>query len=212
MTTRDAILDGALHVMQTRGLARTTTKEIARASGYSEATLYKLFTDKVELFLCVLNERLPRVGIVRDGPRGIVGTRTVRENLETMAVEIDSFYAMSMPIAMSLFSDTELLARHRDGVYARGSGPEAVTTAVAEYLNLERAVGRVAAQAPIEGTALSLVGACMHHAFLLRFGDTMATDTDGPTASNRETPAGGATEEFAASTVAALLPALVPQR
>ena len=44
MTTRDAILDGALEVMRARGLARTTTKEIARASGFSEATLDKLFT------------------------------------------------------------------------------------------------------------------------------------------------------------------------
>ncbi|HEX4258089.1 MAG TPA: helix-turn-helix domain-containing protein, partial [Streptosporangiaceae bacterium] len=44
--TRDRILDAATHVMRTRGFARTTTKEIARAAGYSEATLYKHFQDK----------------------------------------------------------------------------------------------------------------------------------------------------------------------
>ena len=57
--TRDRILDAAAHVMRTRGFARTTTREIARAAGYSEATLYKHFQDKTDLFLAVLKERLP---------------------------------------------------------------------------------------------------------------------------------------------------------
>ena len=60
--TRDRILDAAAHVMRTRGFARTTTKEIARAAGYSEATLYKHFLDKTDLFLAVLKERLPSLG------------------------------------------------------------------------------------------------------------------------------------------------------
>src|ERR1700760_4013925 len=60
--TRDRILDAAAHVMRTRGFARTTPKEIARAAGYSEATLYKHFTDKTDLFLAVLKERLPSLG------------------------------------------------------------------------------------------------------------------------------------------------------
>ena len=60
--TRDRILDAAAHVMRTRGFARTTTKEIARAAGYSEATLYKHFQDKTDLFLAVLKERLPSLG------------------------------------------------------------------------------------------------------------------------------------------------------
>ncbi|MGH3995405.1 MAG: helix-turn-helix domain-containing protein, partial [Pseudonocardiaceae bacterium] len=37
MSTRDRILDGAAEVMRTRGLANTTTKEIAKAAGLSEA-------------------------------------------------------------------------------------------------------------------------------------------------------------------------------
>ena len=41
MSTRDRMLDAAAHVMHTRGLSRATTKEIAKAAGYSEAALYK---------------------------------------------------------------------------------------------------------------------------------------------------------------------------
>src|SRR4029453_8294230 len=51
------ILDSAMHVMHARGLARTTTREIAQAAGLSEAALYRHFTVKSDIFLCVLAER-----------------------------------------------------------------------------------------------------------------------------------------------------------
>ena len=59
LSTRERILTAAEEVMRTKGLARSTTKEIARASGFSEATLYKHFANQEELFLAVLGERLP---------------------------------------------------------------------------------------------------------------------------------------------------------
>jgi AcrR family transcriptional regulator len=43
---RVRILDAAHELMLTLGLARTTTKEIARAAGCSEAALYKHFASK----------------------------------------------------------------------------------------------------------------------------------------------------------------------
>jgi AcrR family transcriptional regulator len=171
MTTRDAILDGALEVMRTRGLARTTTKEIARAAGFSEPTLYKFFVDKVDLFLCVLAERLPRVTVVSDGISHLVGTGNVAENLRSMGIEIERFYAASLPIAMSVFSDVNLLARQRKAVHERGAGPEIIIKRVADYLRAEQAGGRINDSAPVEGAAGALVGACMHYAFLARFND-----------------------------------------
>jgi AcrR family transcriptional regulator len=192
-TTRDAILDGALQVMRTKGLARTTTKEIAAAAGYSEATLYKLFADKVDLFLCVLSERLPPVSVVREDPAGLVGAGTVTGNLQRIAAELERFYRASLPIAMSLFSDTELLTRHRQAVRDRGTGPEVVTTRVAAYLRGEQAAGRIAASAEVTGAATALVGACMHAAFLTCF--TGESPSPGP-----------------ADFVTALLPGLLPLR
>lgn len=196
MTTRDAILDGALEVMRTRGLARTTTKEIARAAGFSEATLYKLFADKVDLFLCVLAERLPRVTVVSQGVTGLVGQDSVASNLTMMAAEIERFYEASLPIAMSLFSDVDLLTRQRETVYERGAGPEVIVHRVAGYLRGEQAAGRVGAAAPVDGAATSLVGACMHHAFLRCFNARPPDDAD--------------LSAFAGSVVAAILPGLRP--
>jgi AcrR family transcriptional regulator len=67
VTARERFLDGAAEVLRSRGFAAATTKEIASAAGLSEAMLYKVFRDKVDLFLGVLTERLPRVALVRDG-------------------------------------------------------------------------------------------------------------------------------------------------
>jgi AcrR family transcriptional regulator len=199
-STRDAILDGALHVMQTRGLARTTTKEIARAAGYSEATLYKLFDDKFDLFLCVLFERLPTISVADDDPASLAGTGSVAGNLQRIVVELIGYYRAVLPIGMSIFSDSDLLARHRDAVRTHGPGPERVTEGVRAYLAAEQGAGRVAATAPIAGTAMALAGACMHEAFLWCFNG----DGEDVAAAEGSPPV----DAFAAEVVAATLPAL----
>jgi AcrR family transcriptional regulator len=198
-STRDAILDGALHVMRTRGLARTTTKEIARAAGYSEATLYKLFDDKFDLFLSVLAERLPTVGVVRDGAANLAGS--VAGKLHQIVVEMTGFYQAVLPIGMSIFSDSDLLARHRAAVRMHGTGPESVTDGVRAYLAAEQAAGRIDPAAPIDGAAMALAGACMHQAFLWCF--------DGEVG-DAATQGSARVDAFAAGVVAAILPALSP--
>jgi len=200
-STRDALLDGALHVMQTQGLARTTTKQIARAAGFSEATLYKLFDDKIDLFLGVLFERLPTVAVTDGDAANLVGTGSLAGNLHRIAVEMTGYYRAVLPIGMSIFSDSDLLARHRDAVRTRGPGPERISGGVVDYLAAEQAAGRVAAAAPIAGAAMALVGACMHAAFLWCFNGEAGVVPD------REPPPVSA---FAAEVVAAILPALDP--
>lgn len=193
-TTRDRILDGAAEVMRTRGLAHTTTKEIARAAGYSEATLYKLFTDKVELFLCVLTERLPSIGLVRDELSARVGNNTVEGTLREAVEQILAFYTASFPMSASVFADADLLARHRDGVLSRGAGPAKVNQAVADYLRAEQRAGRVGPRARPDAIASALVGACFQRAFLQAF--------------TGESPTEEQQRRFTADLLATLLPGL----
>lgn len=174
MSTRDRILDGAAEVMRTRGLANSTTKEIARAAGLSEAMLYKVFRDKVDLFLGVLTERLPRIAVLSDGPAG-QGTAA---GLRQLAAELLSFYLESFPIAASVFSDPDLLTRHREAVRERGAGPHLLVEGVAAYLSAEQRAGRVAPTARPDVVAELLVGACLHRAFLVRFAGETATPAD----------------------------------
>jgi AcrR family transcriptional regulator len=170
MSTRDRMLDAAAHVMRTKGLARATTKEIAKAAGFSEAALYKHFADKTELFLAVLKERVPN-----DFPARLaaleVGRGDVRETLVDIAGAAMDFYRDTFPIAASLFSEPALLAAHREALAARETGPQFVPQTLARYLEAERALGRLPADLDPRSAAELLLGACHYHAFLGYFTD-----------------------------------------
>jgi AcrR family transcriptional regulator len=172
MSTRDRMLDAAAHVMRTRGLARATTKEIAKEAGYSEAALYKHFRDKTDLFLAVLNERAPNTLATLLGQLGQrVGQAVVRETLEDIARAAIAFYRHNFPMAASLFSEPRLLAAHRQALRERGTGPARVGEAVAGYLSAERDLGRIRSGADPQAAAALLLGACFQHAFLSHFAD-----------------------------------------
>jgi AcrR family transcriptional regulator len=178
-TTRDQILDAAAHVMHTLGMARTTTREIAHAAGLSEAALYRHFADKAELFLCVIGERLPQlVATLRDLPAR-VGKRTVRSNLEDIARVALRFYDETAPMALSLFSEPELLARHQEHLRGKEGGPHRSIEALAGYIRAEQHQGRISQRADPEAAASLLLGACLGRAFLRRFtGDQQTPDAD----------------------------------
>ena len=165
MGTREKIVEAAERVMRERGLARTTTKKIARAAGYSEGTLYKHFESKEDLFLAMLAERFPSfVALVEELPAR-VGRGTVRETLEEVATNALAYYGEIVPMAASIFSEPALLARHREGLRKRGAGPRMINEELAAYLEAEERLGRVREDADPEAAAAMLLGACYQRAF-----------------------------------------------
>ncbi|WP_166845846.1 TetR/AcrR family transcriptional regulator [Isoptericola sp. BMS4] len=168
MSARERILDAAATVLRERGLARATTKEIARAAGCSEALLYKHFADKQELFLGVLHERAPRL----DGPDDVArtaGTGTVSENLTDLVRRLLAFYAQSFPMAASILGSPELLAAHRAGVRRLGAGPAEPALRLQAYLDAEAARGRLPDDVDTAATARTLAGAALFEAFLATY-------------------------------------------
>src|ERR1700722_5676264 len=99
LTTRDQILDAALQVVHSQGIARATTKEIAQAAHLSEAALYRHFSDKSDLLMCVIGERLPQLVATLKDLSNRVGKRSVRTNLEDVARLAVLFYAETAPMA-----------------------------------------------------------------------------------------------------------------
>lgn len=164
MAARERILDAAARIMREQGIVKATTKEIARAAGCSEGLLYKNFAGKHELFVAVLEERLPRpfAGIAP-------GDGDVVENLERATTGLIEFFAEGFPIAAALFGDRELLATWRTQSDARGGGPDVPQRLLIEYLRAEQADGRIRADADPEAISALLVGAALHEAFLASF-------------------------------------------
>ncbi|MEU6593927.1 helix-turn-helix domain-containing protein [Streptomyces sp. NPDC046881] len=162
---RVRILDAAHELMLTVGLARATTKEIARAAGCSEAALYKYFDSKEELFVRVLTERLPRLTPLLDSLVAGTGRGTLEENLTEIARQAALFYEQSFPIAASLYAETQLKRRHDDALRTLGSGPHLPLEGLDAYLRAEQAAGRVRADADTYAAASLLLGACAQRAF-----------------------------------------------
>ena len=195
-STRDRILDAAADVMTRLGLARTTTKEIARACGCSEALLYKHFRDKEEIFLGVLKDRLPNLTQVLAELPAKAGTGTVRDHLVELVELGVRFYAGGLAIGSSMLGDPGLVERHREWLLARGIGPHRANEMLAAYLRAEQAAGRVAAGVDPDGAAALLLGACYQRAFFVRLVGEQAPRPPGP--------------EFAQSVVNAALRGLEP--
>lgn len=168
MATRERILDAAAHVLGELGLARATTKEIARAAGYSEATLYKHFQDKQDLFLRVLQERAPPFNTALLQLTERVGQVSVHDTLTDVAATAIEFYVEVFPTAAGIFAEPELLAAHRAGLAQReGVGPQLALDVVANYLVAEQAEGRLRADTDSQAAAALLLGACFQQAFLV---------------------------------------------
>jgi AcrR family transcriptional regulator len=162
---RERILDAAVSVMRDRGLAASTTKEIAKAAGYSEATLYKYFTDKQDIFIRMLGERMPRF----ESPSELVGTATVRENLERIVAQLLRFYARTFPIAASIFSAPKLLEALRESTRAHQAGPRTPVLSLQAYLDGEITARRLPHANDTLALAQLLVGASMQQAFFANF-------------------------------------------
>ncbi|GAA3772091.1 TetR/AcrR family transcriptional regulator [Plantactinospora mayteni] len=168
-TTRERILAAASTVIRERGLAHTTTKEIARVAGYSEAALYKHFTGKEDLFLAVMRIRLaPFIGLMIRLPEQ-AGSGTVPGRLTDLGHEMLRVYSDSGQLAMALFAEPVLLDRQRELFRRMGAGPQHANAYFAEYLRRERELGRIAPTANPVALANLFLGACFYRAFLVAF-------------------------------------------
>lgn len=199
--TRARILDAAHHLMSTIGLTRTTTKQIAREAGCSEAALYKYFRDKEEIFVGVLREHAPGLTDTLAGLPRRAGESQVADHLTEVALLAVQFYRRSFPMAASLFASPDLLAAHRGKLDLSTSGPQKPTEYLATYLRAEQDLKRVSADIDPDAVAGLLIGACFHRAFL-----TLFFASDAPPGELRPDD----DTAFAAATVHALLDGVRP--
>lgn len=156
--TRDRILKAAAHLIQIRGLARVTTRDIAHQAGCAEGTLYKHFENKEELFLAVVLESLPRFEAALDSTSA--ERTSVAENLEQIALAAIAFFEKVLPHGVALLADATLLARHRKRLKGKDSGPRHLYQAVADYITAEQNRGRMNRALDPIGAAGVLLGPC----------------------------------------------------
>src|SRR5215470_14608299 len=75
------LVTAAEDLMRSQGLARITTRDLAKKAGLAEGTLYNHFREKDEIFVSVLKRNVAELShVLQDLPLR-VGQATVLENL-----------------------------------------------------------------------------------------------------------------------------------
>src|SRR3954462_14141646 len=95
---RDPTLAAAVSVMRERGVTNTTTKEIARAAGVAEGSIYNHFANKTELVAAAMLEVAGGIREALTRLSGRVGQGTVEDNLTELAEAEIAFFADLLPI------------------------------------------------------------------------------------------------------------------
>jgi AcrR family transcriptional regulator len=167
MRTRQYILDAAERMLQTKGLARLTNKEIAEAAGCAEGTLYNHFETKEALILAAIEENLPEVFTTVGEDR--IGERSIEENVQGIARAAIRYYRKLLPLTTALFADTELLAHFRLWIQEQQRGPLGLYEIVARYIAAEQRLGRLKPEIDPFAFAALLLGSCHQYAFIQYF-------------------------------------------
>jgi AcrR family transcriptional regulator len=141
---RQNILCATERLLQTHGLARLTTREIAREAGVAEGLIYHHFKDKAELIYEVVEQRVHDAENVLQSLPLKVGLHALSENLEEVLHAIYHSHYGIVPIICSVFADHQLRARMQEIMKEREIGPQYAIEELTMYLAAEQRLGRVA--------------------------------------------------------------------
>jgi AcrR family transcriptional regulator len=174
MDKRRQILEAAERVFRSKGLAKATTREIARDAGCADGTLYVHFDDRLSLFSAVLDEYVPDIKESLQQLQELVGKRTVRLNLEMVAARYLTFLQRALGAICSIFAEPELLEAHRKKLRIQGKGPQVSEGMLLSYIRAEQELGRIDPNAAPEALSSMLLGGCFYRVFVSQYmGDAM---------------------------------------
>src|SRR3984957_3560641 len=121
--------------------ARTRTGSAVRSSTW----LPTCSQAAMDLYLALLQDRLPVYVQTMKDLRGRAGQGGLRGNLRTVAAATLDFYCGMLGAKVSAMADPEQLVRLRDLMKRRGLGPAAAHRVLADYLRDEQRGGRMPA-------------------------------------------------------------------
>lgn len=163
-TMRRRIIEAADALIREHGLAGATTREIARAAGCAEGSIYVHFEDKIDLVIAVVVEREPFFAALLELPEK-AGQASLEENLVPWVEELLKLLRDNQPIFMALLGDRAVFDRFKERVRERRTGLPAVLEAAVAYVRAEQELGRIESRARPEVVASMLIGACRDQAF-----------------------------------------------
>lgn len=160
--TRRQLLEAADRAVRSRGLMGASTREIAREAGVADGTLYVHFSDRIDLFIAVIQEHLPPYVEPLKRLNGLVGRRTVRANLAEVFEGALIWNEQMAPIFSAISADRELCGALLKRLAERNEGPHLAIKALERYLEAEQKLGRVNKRSDLKAVAMMLLGAASY--------------------------------------------------
>ena len=158
-TLRRRIIEAADGLIREHGLGGATTREIAKAAGCAEGSIYVHFEDKIDLVIAVIVEREPFFAELLELPAK-AGENAVEDNLVPWVEELLQLLRDNQPIFYALMGDRNVFARFKERLRERETGPVAVFKAATEYVRAEQELRRIDPGVPPDVVASILIGAC----------------------------------------------------
>ena len=158
-TLRRRIIEAADTLIREQGIAGATTREIARAAGCAEGSIYVHFQDKIDLVIAVIVEREPYFAELLELPSR-AGEDTVEANLVPWVEELLKLLHDNQPIFYALMGDRGVFARFKERLRERETGPVAIFRTAESYIAAEQELGRLDEHAQPNVVASILIGAC----------------------------------------------------
>ncbi|GAA2903473.1 hypothetical protein GCM10010517_69480 [Streptosporangium fragile] len=123
----------------------------------------------VDLFLALLQDRLPVWLRVLDGLMYLVGKGRVADNLFPIARAGIEYYSEIQSAALPAFTSPTVTVRFREAMRDSELGPMAEVIPISEYLAAEQRAGRVAPEVDPVASARLLLAGCFRHAYYEMF-------------------------------------------
>ncbi|MDL4820959.1 TetR/AcrR family transcriptional regulator [Actinomadura opuntiae] len=154
-TLREHLIATAERLIAERGTAGLTVRAIAREAGVAGGVLYNHFADKEELIALALRARAAAIesGLA---PLPAPGTGTVEGNLRAYVAHGLALHGRMVPALTGLVATPEVLARFAELGDPGGDWRHRLRG----YLEAERDLGRIAADASVDAVTSMIVGAC----------------------------------------------------
>ncbi|HEX7303804.1 TetR/AcrR family transcriptional regulator [Lentzea sp.] len=168
---RQQLFEAAGRVLVRDGASELTSRAVTTEAGVAKGVLHRYFTD-FDGFLTELV--LDRIAGIRTSPlRDAAGSGTVADNLTGALV--GGFDPVAIALVVLVIARDELRRRLREAGTARLPLVGEVTALVADYLQAERDLGRIAPDADVDTLAPTLIGAA-HLQFTERKGSPEAPE------------------------------------
>ncbi|MFF5205481.1 hypothetical protein [Streptosporangium sp. NPDC000396] len=123
----------------------------------------------VDMFLALLQDRLPVWLHILDDLMHLVGKGQVNDNLLPIARAGIDYYSEVQSAALPAFSSLSVTIRFREALRDVGLGPMSEIIPLTEYLAAEQQAGRISPEVDPLASARLLLAGCFRHAYYEMF-------------------------------------------